>query len=145
MTEKALKLNDQNYLVWRNLAEDYLWAKEPEKAGEAHRRELELLQKAVETHPNDAELLSELATLYAQQRVASKAQTMIAKAVALSPESGTVLVNAAEVSDRLGRRSEGIHYVEQGLQKGFSLDDLKKRYALQALLADPQFKPPAGK
>jgi serine/threonine protein kinase/tetratricopeptide (TPR) repeat protein len=145
MTEKALQLNDQNYLVWRNLAEDYLWAKDSGKAAEAHRRELELLQKAVDMQPNDAELLSELATLYAQQQAAGKAQTLIAKAIALSPDSGTALMNAAEVSERLGNRAESIRYAELGLQKGFSLDDLKKRYALQALLADPNFKAPAGK
>ena len=145
MTEKALQLNDQNYVVWRNLAEDYLWAKEPDKAAMAHRRELELLQKAVDLHPKDAELLSELATLYAQQKIVGKAQTAIAKAIALSPDNSTVLMNAAEVSERLGNRREGVDYAEQGLRKGFSLDDLKKRYALQALLADPDFKAPAGK
>lgn len=145
MTEKALQLNDQNYVVWRNLAEDYLWAKEPDKAEMAHRRELELLQRAVDLHPKDAELLSELATLYAQQKIGGKAQTAIAKAIALSPDNSTVLMNAAEVSERLGNRREGVAYAEQGLRKGFSLDDLKKRYALQALLADPNFKAPAGK
>jgi len=145
MTEKALQLNDQNYMVWRNLAEDYLWAKEPEKAAKAHLRELELLQKTVDLHPKDAELLSELATLYAQQKVAGKAQTMIAKAIALSPASAVVLMNAAEVFERLGNRTEALNYAERGLRKGFSLDDLKKRYALQALLADANFKAPAGK
>jgi serine/threonine-protein kinase len=145
MTEKALRLNDQNYLVWRNLAEDYLWAKEPEKADGAYRRELELLQKAADLRPNDAELLAELGTLYAQQGSRSKAQTEIAKAIALSPDNSTVLINAAEVEERLGNRSEGLVYAQRGLNKGFSLDDLKKRYALQSLLSDPRFKPPASK
>ena len=145
MTESALKLNDQNYLVWRNLAEDYAWAKEPGKAAAAHQKELSLLQKEVGTHPQDAELLSELATLYAQQRVADKAQMLIAKALALAEDNSTVLLNAAEVNEQLGRRAEAIRYAEQGLRKGFSLDDLKKRYALQALLADPNLKAPPGK
>jgi len=145
MTEKALQLNDQNYLVWRNLAEDYLWAKKPEKAAAAHQRELELLKKAVDTHPKDSELLSELATLYAHGHDADRAQTMVKKAISLSPDSGTILMNAAEVSEQLGNRAEGIQYAEQGIRKGFSLDDLKKRYALQALLADPNFKATPGK
>jgi serine/threonine-protein kinase len=145
MTEKALQINDQNYQVWRNLAEDYQWAKEPDKAAAAYRRELDLLQKNAEARPKDAELLSELATLYAHQRVAEKARTLTSKAVALAPDDSTVLMNAAEVSEQLGNRGEAIRFTEEGLQKGFSLDDLKKRYALQALLRDPQFKPPASK
>jgi len=101
---------------------------------------LTLLQKEVESHPQDAELLSELATLYAQQAVADKAQTLIATALALAPENSTILINAAEVQEELGNRAEAIRYGQQGLRKGFSRDDLKKRYALQALLADPNFK-----
>jgi hypothetical protein len=55
-----------------------------------------------------------------------------------------VLMNAAEVSEVMGKRAEAIRYAEQGLQKGFSLDDLKRRYALQSLLRDSKFKPPAN-
>jgi len=144
-TEQALKMNDQNYQVWRNLVEDYAWAKEPAKVGSARQNELVLLQKEVENHPQDAELLSELATLYAQQGVADKAQTLISKALALAPENSTVLINAAEVQEELGNRAEAIRYGQQGLRKGFSRDELKKRYALQAVLADPNFKAPASR
>jgi Serine/threonine protein kinase len=145
VTEQALQLNDQNYLVWRNLAEFYEWAKEPEKAAVAQQRELSLLQKEVETHPQDADLVSELATLYAQQKAQDQARTLIAKALALAEDNPTVLMNAAEVNEKLGQRAEAIRYAKKGLEKGFSLDDLKKRYALQALPADPNFKVPAGK
>ena len=145
MTEQALRLNDQNYLVWANLAEAYAWSKQPQKAASAYERELELVQRNVEHRPQDAELLAELATLYAQQHLTEKAKTSIAKALALAPDNSVVLMNAAEASEILGNRAVAIRYAEQGLEKGFSLDDLKKRYALQALLADPNFKAPAGK
>jgi eukaryotic-like serine/threonine-protein kinase len=145
ITEQALRLNDQNYLVWANLAEAYAWSNQPQKAAMAYGRELELVQRNAERRPQDAELLSELATLYAQRQLAEKAKISIAKALALSPDNSAVLMNAAEASEVLGNRAVAIRYAEQGLRKGFSLDDLKKRYALQALLADPDFKAPAGK
>jgi tetratricopeptide (TPR) repeat protein len=144
-TEKALQLNGGNYEVWRNLGDYYLWLHDPSKAARARQRELELVVKQAEIHPQDAELLSELATLYADQHSPEKSRTYIQKALALAGENSTVLMNAAEVSEVLGSRTEAIRYAEQGLRKGFSLDDLKKRYALQALLADPNFKAPAGK
>ena len=145
MTEQALRLNDHNYLVWANLAEAYAWSKQPQKAASAYEHELELVQENVEHRPQDAELIAELATLYAQRHLTEKAKTSIAKALALAPNNSAVLINAAEASEVLGNRAVAISYAERGLEKGFSLDDLKKRYALQALLADPQFKPAAGK
>ena len=145
MTEKALQLNDQNYMVWRNLAEFYAWSNQPAKSAEAQRREMDLLVKNAELHPQDAELLSELATLYSGQHLREKAMTAIQKALALAPGNATVLMNAAATSERLGNRSEAIRYVQAGLSKGFSMDDLKRRYSLQAVLNDPNFRAPGKK
>ena len=145
VTEKALRLNDKNYEVWRNLGDYYMWLRLPDKASAARSKELDLLLPEASEKPQDAELLSELATLYAYQQQRERSESNIAKALALTPESPTILMNAAEVYEILGSRAEAIRYTEQGLRKGFSLDDLKKRYALQALLADPNFKAPAGK
>ena len=38
MTEKALQLNDQNYLVWNNLVNAYGWLKQKDKAAAARER-----------------------------------------------------------------------------------------------------------
>jgi Flp pilus assembly protein TadD len=143
-TERALQMNDQNYMVWRNLAEIYAWDHQTAKSARAQLNEMELLAKEAERRPQDAELVSELAPIYAKQGQPEKALAGIHKALALAPENATVLMNAAEVSEVMGKRAEAIRYAEQGLQKGFSLDDLKRRYALQSLLRDSKFKPPAN-
>ena len=131
--------------VWANLAEAYAWSNQPQKAASAYERELDLVERNAVLRPQDAALLSELATLYAHRQLPEKARMNLAKALALAPDDSAVLINAAEASEVLGSRNEAIHYVNQGLAKGFSLDDLKKRYALQALLADSSFKTPASK
>jgi len=145
MTEKALQLNDKDYQVWRNLGEDYSWAKQPEKAAAAHRKELELLQTNTELRPEDAELASELATLYGEFQMRDKAQAAIQKALALAPNDPSVLMKAANTAECLGNRGEAIRYVEEGLKKGFAMEDLKRTFALQGVLSDPNLRIPVKK
>jgi len=145
MTEKALQMNDKDYQVWRNLGEDYSWAQMPEKAAFARRKELELLEATVLLRPQDAELVSEMAALYAESGLAEKAMTAIQKALALAPENLKVLSNAAETSEALGNRAEAIRYSEQCLNKGCALDDLKRTFALQNVVKDVDFRAPVKK
>jgi serine/threonine protein kinase/tetratricopeptide (TPR) repeat protein len=144
-TEKALQLNDKNYLVWRNLAEIYLWLKEPEKAEAAHDRELILLEERAKTHTQDAGLLSEMATIYARKNQAEKAQSLLQRALALAPNDTGVLLDAAGVYEAQGNRAKAIQYTQEGLSKGFSMEDLRRRYALQTVINDPNFRPPMKK
>ena len=145
MTEKALQLNDKNYAVWRNLGDFYLWLRDEKKAAYARMRELELVTKEAELRPQDAELASELATLYAKDNAAPRAKMSIAKALALAGDNSTVLMNAAETYEDLGDRAAAIRYASQGLGKGFSIDDLKTRYALRNLANDPTLRVPVNK
>jgi serine/threonine-protein kinase len=140
--EKALKLNDKNYLVWRNLAEVYQWMKLPDKFAAASERELQLVEDRARSHPQDAQLLSELATLYAAKKLRDKALPPLQKALALAPDDPAVLLNAAETYEDFGERAETLRYVERGLSKGYSMDDLRRRFALQGVLSDPSFHVP---
>jgi len=141
MTEKALALDDQNYQVWRNLGEDYSWAKQPEKAAAARRKELQLLETNARLHPQDPQLLSEMATLYGDALEHEKAAATMEKALALAPNDANVLMNAASTEEALGNRTEAIRYAEESIGKGYSIDDLERTFALQGLLKDPHFHP----
>ena len=141
MTEKALKLNDKNYQVWRNLGEDYSWAKQPEKAVSARQKELQLLEASAPLHTQDAQLISEMATLYADNREREKALKAIQKALALAPADSGVLLNAAVMQETLGNRSEAIRYAEESIAKGNTIDDVKRDFALRGLPQDANFHP----
>ncbi len=145
MTEKALQMNDKDYQVWRNLGEDYSWGQMPERAAIARKKELELLESTAELHPQDAEVLSEMAALYAESGLREKAITAIQKALALAPENLKVLSSAAETWEALGNREEAIRYSEQCINKGCALDDLKRTFALQNVVKDEHFRAPVKK
>ncbi len=145
MTEKALQLNDKDYLVWANLANAYGWLKETTKLQTARSKELALVEQAARTQPNDAQVQATLAALYAQEKMREQALVRFQTALALAPEDPVVLVTLGGVQEALGNRREAIQLAQKGIAKGYTLDDLQRDPDMQALLRDPSFKPVAKK
>ncbi len=144
-TEKALQLNDKDYVVWGNLAIAYEGLKDQEKAGKAWDRETALLEKAALDTPRDGAVQSMLALNYAKKKLREKAIPRIQSALVLSPDDRIVLENVGEAYEDLGDRSLALKYIEASLQKGFALADLKNIQDLQGLIADPNFRASGSK
>ena len=139
--EKALQLNDKNYLVWANLAAAYDGLSELDKAAAARDRELPLLETAVKQNPRDAGAQARLAVLYAQKKMREKAVAQAQTALAMSPDDADVLENVGEAYEIVGDRSHALQYVEKSIQKGYSMDSIKGDPYLKNLLSDPNFRP----
>jgi Flp pilus assembly protein TadD len=142
MTEKALKINDNDFRVWANLGLAYQWLNEKDRAAAAMERELALLEPLSKNQPSDATLQSALAVLYAAQKQKGRALSALQNALALAPADTQILSDAAETYERLGERDKALKYAEMGLSKGYPLNDLKSNPAMQALLADSNFRAP---
>jgi serine/threonine-protein kinase len=144
-TEKALQLNDKDYVVWGNLASAYEGLKNEEKEGHARDREIALLEQAALDTPRDAMVQSNLGMLYAKKKLREKAISRIQSAIALSPDDSNVLATVGEAYEDLGDRALALQYIEKSLQKGYDLADLKHTPDLQGLLSDPSFRPSGSK
>jgi eukaryotic-like serine/threonine-protein kinase len=138
--EKALQMNDKNYLVWGDLAIAYDNLKDKEKADKARDREIFLLEQAIRDTPRDPMVQANLGLLYAKKKVREKAIPRIQSALVLSPDDPNVLEAVGEAYEDLGDRAQALQYIEKSLQKGYSLGALKNALDLQGLLADPGFK-----
>jgi eukaryotic-like serine/threonine-protein kinase len=145
MSEKALQLNDKNYLVWGNLMNAYQALNQKDKADAARDRAIALLEDAVKLKPQDALTQASLALFYAQKGLKEKALTRMQAALARAPENPNVLELAGESYENLGDRPHALEYIEKALQKGYSLDDLKSSPDLQGILSDPNFRSNAKK
>ena len=137
MTEQALQLNDQDYLLWNNLAIAYEWLDQPEKAKNAFGRELTRLEQIVVLKSEDAEVRADLGVMYAQQGQRKRAQQHLDAALALSPDNPEILNKVGEAYEKLGERSKGLEYFEEALRKGFRLEDMELNPDLRSLLSDP--------
>ena len=139
--EKALQLNDKNYIVWGNLAIAYEGLGEKDKAANAWDRELALLEQETQTNPRDPVVQADLGLLYAKKKMREKAISHIESAIVLSPDDATVLEAVGEAYEDLGDRKQALLNIEKSLQKGNSLANLKSVPDLRSLLADPAFQP----
>jgi len=139
MTENALRLNDNNYLVWNNLANAYLLLKEDNKAAVAIARTVELAEKASELNPQDAIAHCKLAALYAQRKLRDKAIPRIQAALVLSPDDPYVLGDVATAYEYLGDRAKAIEYAKSAIRKGYAVEQFSNTPDMQDLIRDPKF------
>jgi serine/threonine-protein kinase len=140
--EQALREDGNNYIVWNNLMLAYQGSGQTDKAKTARRRAEELAEQAVQLKPRDAMAHSQLAMLYAFDKLNQKSTASIRTSLALAPDDSNVLDNVGEAYELLGNRNLALKYIEKSLQKGYALDNLRSDPNLQALVADPRFKPP---
>ena len=139
--EKALRLNDKDYLVWGNLAIAYEGLNDKEKAEKARDREITLLERAVQERPRDAIAQANLGLLYAKKNLRDKAVLHIQSALVLSPDDPNVLETVGEAYEDMGDRKQALQFIQKSLQKGYALATLKTLPALQGLMSDPNFRP----
>jgi serine/threonine-protein kinase len=145
MSEKALQLNNKDYLVWANLAGAYQALNQKDKLEVARDHAISLLEESVRLKPQDAVTQASLAALYSEKGLREKAILRIQSALARSPDNPNVLELAAETYENLGDRRHALDYIEKALQNGYSLDELKETPEFQNLLSDPKFRPSGKK
>jgi serine/threonine protein kinase/Flp pilus assembly protein TadD len=141
MTEKALKLNDKDFLAWENLDWAYRWLGQDVKAAVARTKALELLERAAQTNPRDAQVQSHLACQYGGKGLREQALTRVQSALALAPEDPDVLANVSATYGELGDHKQAVQYAQMSLQKGFTLADLLPDPDMRSVLADASFRP----
>ena len=136
--EKALQLNDRDFLTWANLSSAYQGLNEKQKASAAENRELPLLETAVTRSPREAGAQGRLALLYAKKKMRDKALDRVQTALALAPDDTDVLENVAETYDALGDHKRALEYLKESLRKGASVNVLENDPLLKDLMADPE-------
>ncbi len=145
MTQKALQLNDKDYLVWANLMAGYQGLNQKSNFEAARERAIRLLEQTVTAKPQDALTQVSLASLYAQKGLREKAITRVQAALARAPDNPNVLELAGETYEALGERRQAIEYVDRAIKNGYPLDQLRDVPELHKLVSDPNFRPHPGK
>jgi serine/threonine-protein kinase len=139
-TERALKIDGRDYMVWNNLMLAYRGLSDDSKAEAARRRTEQLAEQVVLAKPQDAMAHSMLAMLYAMDKLPEKSKARIQTALALAPEDPNVLSDVGEAYELMGNRRQALKYIQESLQKGYPLDQITSDPTLQALVADPKFR-----
>jgi serine/threonine protein kinase/tetratricopeptide (TPR) repeat protein len=137
---QALTLNAKDWRVWANLFVCYQWLRDDANIEESRGKTIELLEQAVSATPQEANLHSMLATLYASHDK-QKAISHLHTALALNAQDSDVLIDAAVTYQMLGDRKQSIHYAHESMNHGAALAELQTQEPLQDVLTDPSFRP----
>ena len=139
LTEKALQLNDKDYMVWNNLMLAYEWLNQKDKAEAARKRMQVLLEQTVRSTPSDAVAQASLAALYAHYGRHSEADVHLQTALALGAEDPNVLAEVASAYELMGDRTAALNYSQKALKKGYAADQFKIDPEMSGLCSDPKF------
>jgi serine/threonine protein kinase/Flp pilus assembly protein TadD len=139
---KALGFNSADYHVWTNLAIAYSRTpSEKEKTKDAFDNATRMCREALEPHPNDPAILSDLAAILALQPDGRlEAQTLIKRVLSSTPDDSHVEFNAAQTYAALGHRKLALSFLQKLIGSGYPLEDIKSSPILGDLVkyAHPQ-------
>lgn len=137
VNEKALQLNQNDYMVWNNLLIAYERSGDSAKATTVRERIVPLLEQNIRLKPQDAQAQSLLATMLAKDGKRDAAIEHAQTSLALSPDEQSILANAAEVYEICGNRKQALRYLETAVHKGYLLTQLQDDPDMQEIIRDP--------
>jgi Tfp pilus assembly protein PilF len=138
--ERAAKAAPRDYRIWQNLASAYYWAPgERDRAADAHRNAIAILEEARRIEPDNPELIAALANGHAMLREEQKARELIARAVKLASSDGHVALVAASVYETLGDRDAALQHVATALKAGEAPFEFESGPTFATLVKDSRY------
>lgn len=139
MFEKAAALTPNETVTAVNLADAYRSAGQKDKAGEQYQKAISLGYKELQTNPQDANVMSELALSYANLGNSQQAETFIKRARAIDKNSVDYIYSEAEVFALLGRTDDALKALKDALEKHYPAESAEQDVELDSLRENPEF------
>ncbi len=139
--EQALELNDNDYLTWGNLAAAYYGIPgKKDKAMETYKRAIEIAEEQLKINPNDPNVISILASYYADVGDETKSLFLTEKSLEIAPDNVEVIYRRATTYERLGNREKALFWIVKAIEKGYSRSEIENQPELKELVADERYK-----
>jgi tetratricopeptide (TPR) repeat protein/TolB-like protein len=138
--EEAIRLGQNSYEIWGNLADCYRYCPGREgKAEEAYQKAIALAGKKLSVNSRNAELRAKLSLYYAMSGKSGNALAELKEARAIMPRSVLVLRKAVQVLERVGRRNDALAALKEYLAAGGSPDEIKSDPDLAEMRRDARY------
>jgi tetratricopeptide (TPR) repeat protein len=136
-----LFMNDNDYLTWGNLAAAYYRIPDKKnKAIETYKHAIKIAEEKLKINPNDAEVISNIASYCADIDDKTKSLNLIKKALKMAPGNVEVMSRAASTYEHLGDREKALEWISKAIENGYSRSDIENQPELQDLVADERYK-----
>ena len=141
MYEKAIRLNDRDGRVWRNLGDAYYWSpNERDKAASAYQHAADLLKAQLKINPQDPSLLSELALCESMLGKSVEAIELMRRARERSASDPEIFLRTAEIYEESGDHAAALEWLAQAVQKGCPVREIQGNPTFQKLHEDARYK-----
>ena len=139
--EAAVRIDNRDYRVWRNLADAYYWSPGGrQRAEEAYRQASVLAEKERILDPSDPRVWNDLAVCYVSLKETAKAREALAQAERLGGGQGEIARTIAAVHEELGERSLALKWILTALKLGVPGEEIENDPGLQKLRADERYQ-----
>jgi len=139
--EGALKLEQRNLTLWRNLAEAYYWT--PRKRPEAARacvQAIALARDQLQVNPRDLDVLGNSAYCYAVSGDPKRARDSLGLALKIAPNDSDLHFQAALVHMEAGQASQALAWLEKAVRGGYSASKVRDTPSFDSLRENPRFQ-----
>ncbi len=140
--EQAVKLDDRDYRVWRNLAASYYWAPgERARARDAYARSAALAEAERKVDPENAEILADLADCYAMLGRHDQARAVASEAAKFGNGDVEIAKSLAGTYETIGERAFALNWITKALTLGEPPEAIERAPSFEKLRSDPRYRP----
>lgn len=137
--EKAVALNPNDAEVVVNLADAYHWSGQQEKARQAYQQAIALGYKELQTNPQSAPTMAQIALSYAKIGNAQQADAFIGRARSIAKNNVDYIYYNAEIDAILDRQDSALKTLREALEKHYPADYAAGDQGLENLRSNPEF------
>jgi len=139
MFEKASALAPNETTTTVNLADAYRSAGQKDKAHDTYQHAISLGYKELQTNPQDANVMTQIALAFANIGDAAQAEIFITRARAIDKNSVDYIYSQAEINALLGKTTEALKALQESLEKHYPAEAAEQDVELDSLRSNPQF------
>jgi tetratricopeptide (TPR) repeat protein len=136
---QAVTLDENQYVVWGNLASALLWAGQREEAQTAFARAAALAEARLKVNAREPNVTMSLAVYLGALGQIDRARELMDAALSLAPGDARLMFQAGELYEhRFKDRDKAFEWLERALYAGHQWKEVERAPALAALRHDPR-------
>lgn len=137
--EKAVALNPNDSEVVVNLADAYHYSGQQDKSRQTYQQAIALGYKELQTNPQSALTMAQIALSYAKIGNAQQADSFIGRARALAKNNVDYIYDQAEIDAILNRQDAALKVLREAFEKHYPADYASGDQEMENLQSNPKF------
>jgi len=138
--KEALKLDDNDYQTWGNMADSSYYGGDTTSAANFYRKAITMAEQQLKVNPRDPGVLADLASYHSMLGDRDQALSYLDRSLALGQNDKELLLNAAVVYNQLHETGPALEWLGKALAAGYSRSVVATGAPFDNLHDNPQYQ-----